>query len=163
MKTLIIDPSSTVCGWSIMADARIMAYGDIDVSKSEYADRFPHIVEALRVVYQHYPDISQIVMEKPVLISYRDKHGKSQRRDNSALRVACRAIKGWAKTIKTPVFEVHPSTWKSQLIGYANCDKDMVRQYIESRYPKLPKGVSEHVIDAIAMGCYYHKLRQLEG
>jgi len=144
-----------------MNGTRIMAYGNIDAGKCEYADRFPHIVENLRGICQIHRDIDEIVIEKPVMISYKDKHGKAQRRDNSALRVAVRAIKGWAKKSKIKVSEVHPSTWKSQLIGYANADKDMIRQYVEALYPALRKGLSEHIIDAVAIGCYHEKARRL--
>ncbi len=160
MTTLIIDPSSTVVGWVIMQNQRIMAWGIIDASKCDYADRFPHIAEGLRAIWR--PDISEIVIEKPVLVRYKDAKGKTQSRDNSALRVACRAIKGWAKKkAKRPIYEHHPSTWKSKLIGSPNASKEDVRKYVEALYPMLPKDLSEHIIDAIAIGLYHNKAREL--
>jgi len=155
MRRLIIDPSSTVLGWVVEDGIKLVAAGDINATRVEYADKFPHIVEELRKVFGWYRGIGEIVTEEPI---------KYKGRRVPALEVAHRSIKQWAKRIKgVEFYSYYAATWKSQLLGKSNADKFETFLYVNAAYPELDIGrLSEHVIDAIAIGLYHDKKRRLE-
>lgn len=156
MRRLIIDPSSTVLGWVVMDDCKPYAAGDIDARKVDYADKFPFIVEELRKVYIWYTGINEIVMEQAV------KYGGKK---IPALEVACKAIRDWAKTLKgVKLYQYYAATWKAALLGSPKADKQDTFYYVRAALPKLPiDKLSEHVVDAMAIGIYHNRTMEIEG
>ena len=152
-KFIAIDPSSSITGWAVFEDQGLVAWGKIDASKVEYSYRFQHIVNELIHLTQVY-QLTEIAIEE-TKYAWRG-------RNLSALRVVFIAIQKWAKSAGLPFTAYNVATWKNAVVGHVHASKETTQENVCYRFPTLPRGLSDHEYDAIAIGVYHSGLRFLE-
>ena len=83
-------------------------------------------------------------------------------RNLSALRVVFIAIQKWAKSVGLPFAAYNVATWKNAVVGHVHASKETTKENACYRFPRLPRDLSEHEYDAIAIGVYHSGVRYLE-
>jgi Holliday junction resolvasome RuvABC endonuclease subunit len=147
MNLLAIDPGSTVFGWSYFQQQQLTIYGEVDISKLHLEDRFPAIVRHLARVREKYP-YDDVACEK--IMPFKG-------RSIPALEMSYLIIRDWMKRQKLTFSSYTPGTWKA-VIGDVHASKEMTETLIRKRYPLLPQGLGEHIIDSIGIGLYHCEL-----
>lgn len=157
MRTISIDPSSTVTGYAIFEDQGLVTWGKIDVTNVVYENRFGYIVGVLRRIADEY-NIQEVAAED-VRVAW---HGKNRNRNIAPLQVVYRSIELWAQRYDFSFTAYNPATWKSSVLGDHKATKDMTKANILLRFQNLPDDLSEHEYDAVGIGVYHTGLRYLE-
>lgn len=152
-RFISIDPSSTASGWAVFEDRGLVAWGKIDTLKVEYSWRFQFIVNALIHLHQMY-HFQEIAIEE-TKYAWRG-------RNLSALRTVFISIQKWAKRVNVPFTDYNVATWKNAVVGHVHASKETTKENACYRFPALPRDLSEHEYDAIAIGVYHGELRFLE-
>jgi len=157
-RFISIDPSSTFTGWAVFEDQGLVAWGKIDVRGADYAARFPFIVRKLAEAIEQYG--AQEVAIEDVKTAWRSKY---RIRNIAGLQVVFRSIQEWAEKAGLPFAAYNPATWKNAVVGHVHAPKEVVKNNVLFRFPRLPDDLSDHVYDSIAIGVYHGGLRFLEG
>lgn len=158
MRTLAIDPASTVLGWAVIDydvdEAAWVDFGQIDVRGVAYERRPSAItghMEQLHMKYKPHELAIEQVFRSP---KYRVDE----------LGVAFKSIKKWAVRHKMEVFLYAPPTWKAAVIGNGLASKAQVMAVVEllrNDYPVTNEGpLGEHAADALAIGEYHVRMRR---
>lgn len=150
-RFIALDPSSTVSGWAVFDDDRLVAWGKIDTKKVEYSFRYQFIVNELLHLAQVY-DFKEIAAETAV---------RWQGREIAALKVAYSSIRHWAKRFKFPLAEYNVSAWKTAVLGNCHVSKDGTAAVVRLLFPALPADLGEHEVDAIGIGTYHAGILKL--
>ena len=146
-RILSIDPSSTFTGWAIFQDEKLVAWGKIKTDDLPTAVRFVRIVDELtRIGKEH--GITQIAVED---VSYA-WNSKNRNRNIAGLQIVFRSIKEMAKFNGWGFQSYNPGKWKNVVVGNASANKEITENNIRFRFPALPQGLTDHEIDAIAIG-----------
>jgi len=157
-RFIAIDPSTTVTGWAVFQDDGLVAWGKINTTGAPYADRFSYIVEGLaEACVKHGAHEAAI---EDIKFAW---HGKNRNRNIAGLQVVFRSIQDWSKSIGFPLIPYNPATWKTNVVGATHAPKDVVKENICFRFPRLPRDLTEHEYDAIGIGIYHAGIRKLEG
>ena len=162
-RFIAIDPSSTFTGWAVFQDQALVAWGNIDARKAEYAGRFQYIIDELTAACLRY-GVREVAIED-VKFAW---HSKNRYRNIAGLQIVFRSIKEWANTVNLPLTAYNPATWKNAVVGsfalrmVTGTTKEKTKENILWRFPNLPDNLAEHVYDAIAIGVYHGGLRYLE-
>ena len=151
MKRFIaLDPSSTFTGWSVFQDESLVAWGKIDTRKVEYSFRFQFIVNELIHLVQQY-GVQEVAIED-VKFAW---HGKNRNRNIAGLQIVFRSIQEWAKSVDLPLTAYNPASWKNGVVGSSHCSKETTKENLCFRFPRLPRGLTEHEYDALGIGVYH--------
>lgn len=142
-RFIAIDPSSTASGWAIFEGDALVAWGKIDASKIEYSSRFQFIIAGLNDLAERFR-FRQIAIEE-TKYAWRG-------RNLSALRVAFVSIQKWAQGRKLAFFAYNVATWKNNVVGHVHASKETTMENVCFRFPGVPRDLSEHEYDAIAIG-----------
>jgi Holliday junction resolvasome RuvABC endonuclease subunit len=153
-RFLALDPSSTVTGWAVFDDDRLVAWGKIDTKKVEYSFRFQFIVNELVKVRQEYA--FQEVAAEETKFAWKG-------RQIAALRIAFVSIQKWTERNKLPFRKYNVSSWKNSVLGNQHATKDDTAATVRMIFPRLPAGLGEHEVDAIGVGLYHAGILKLEG
>lgn len=156
-RFIAIDPSTTFTGWAVFQDEGLVAWGKIDTRKVAYADRFVQIVAGIAAAYMQYR-FQEIAIED-VKFAW---HGKNRNRNIAGLQIAYRSLKDYAATSDFPFTAHNPATWKNAVVGAYAASKDTTKENVCFRFPGLPRDLTDHEYDAIAIGVYHAGLRKLE-
>jgi len=151
MRLLSIDPGSKTLGWCIWQDDIPMWTGEIDCTKEKYTGRFQKIVEELTGLRYDYW-FEEVCCEQAVRFK-----GKKI----PELEVAVVAIRKWCKAEKLRCDFYNPATWKAAVAEDPRATKETVAAFVYAFYPNLPRDLSEHITDAIAIGHLHLSLRRL--
>jgi Holliday junction resolvasome RuvABC endonuclease subunit len=153
-RFIAIDPASTVTGWAVFQDERLVAWGVIDSRRVEYAMTFQNVVNRLAELSKKY-QFQEVAVEQAV---------RFEGREIPALKVVCLAIKKWAEPwFKGHYFEYNVSTWKASVVANSKATKAEVAANVRLRFQQLPEDLTEHEYDAIAIGAHHAGVRRLEG
>jgi Holliday junction resolvasome RuvABC endonuclease subunit len=155
-RFISIDPSSTVTGWAAFQGDDLVAWGKIDTAKVAYSFRFQHIVNELIHAVQTYN--AQEIAVEDVKFAW---HSKNRNRNIAGLQIVFRSISEWAKSVKMPLTPYNPATWKNSIVGHVNASKETTKENLCLRFPSLPRNLTDHEYDAIAIGCYHASLKRL--
>ena len=156
-RFISIDPSSTFTGWAVFEDQGLIAWGNIDARTADYAGRFPFIVQEIAAACLRYG--AREVAIEDVKTAWRSKY---RIRNIAGLQIVFRSIQEWAKEINFPLAAYNPATWKNAVVGAYTAPKEITKNNILYRFPRLPDNLAEHVYDAIGIGVYHSGLRFLE-
>lgn len=156
-RFIAIDPSSTFTGWAVFQDEGLVAWGKIDTRKVEYSFRFQFIVNELIHLVQQY-NFQEIALED-VKFAW---HSKNRNRNIAGLQIVFRSIQEWAKKSGLGLAAHNPATWKNAVVGAYAASKETTKENVCFRFPGLPRDLTDHEYDAIAIGVYHAGLRKLE-
>lgn len=151
MKLLAIDPSSRDLGWAVFDGEDLVAWGDISTAKVDYECRYMFIIGELFKLWEKY-QLEEIACEQA--IRFKGRHV-------AALEVSVISIRKWAERRKLPLSLYYPPEWKKSVVGDGHTDKSAVAQVVHLHFKDLPK-VSEHIIDAIAIGLHHQGIKRIE-
>jgi len=157
-RFLALDPSSTVSGWAVFDDDRLVAWGKIDTKKVDYSFRFQFIINELVHLVQQY-DFQEIAIED-VKFAW---HGTNRNRNIAGLQIVFRSIQEWAKGLGLGLAAYNPATWKNGVVGSSHATKETTKENLCFRFPRLPRGLTEHEYDALGIGVYHGGTLKLEG
>lgn len=157
-RFISIDPSTTVTGWAVFEDDKLVAWGRIDTRKIAYADRFRRITAGIAEVYMKYR-FDAIVVED---VSYA-WHSKNRNRNIAGLQSVFRSIQDYATTSAFPFAAYNPATWKNSVVGAYSAPKEIVKNNILLRFPRVPDNLTDHEYDAIGIGVYHAAKNAYEG
>lgn len=156
-RFIAIDPSTTITGWSVFEDIKLVAWGRIDTRKVQYADRFRLIVAGIAEVYMKYR-FDEIVIED---VSYA-WHSKNRNRNIAGLQSVFRSIKDYAITSDFPLTAYNPATWKNSVVGAHTAPKEITKNNILLRFPRVPDNLTDHEYDAIGIGVHHGAIMAYE-
>jgi len=157
IRFIAIDPSSLVTGWAVFEDQGLIAWGKIDASKVEFSFRFQYIVNELIHLCQVY-HFTELAVED-VKTAW---HSTNRQRNIAGLQIVFTSIRKWAEKHRIPLAAYNPATWKNAVVGHVHASKETTKENACLRFPALPRDLSEHEYDAIAIGVYHSGLRFLE-
>lgn len=153
MKFLAVDPSSTILGWCVMDDEKLVGYGLISTSRVSYDRRFLHISGELLALLEKYR-FTEVACERAFI---------APKCNTAALQVAVTTIKHFCRRHKLLMGLYSNSEWKVTTAGAGNADKEQVARCICLIYSQLPADVSNHITDSIGIGLHHQAIRRLEG
>lgn len=156
-RSIAIDPSSTASGWAVFEGQGLVAWGKIDASKVEYSFRFQFVVNELIHLIEMY-HFTEVAIED-VKTAW---HSKNRLRNIAGLQVVFKSIQEWAKSAGLDFAAYNPARWKNAVVGHVHASKETTRENVCYRFPRLPRDLSDHEYDAIAIGVYHSGLRFLE-
>lgn len=151
-RFIAVDPSSKASGWAVFEDQALVAWGTIDASEVEYSYRFQFIVNELKRLHLGY-EFQEVVMEE-TRYSWRG-------RNLSALQVVFMSVKKWVELRNIGFKAYNVATWKSAVVGHVHASKETTKENVCLRFPNLPRDLSDHEYDAVAIGVYHSSLRFL--
>ncbi|MCK9602060.1 MAG: crossover junction endodeoxyribonuclease RuvC [Sphaerochaeta sp.] len=152
-RFVALDPSSLNVGWAVFQGDGLVAWGNISAGKIDFDRRFMFLTEQLSIVARQY---------NPQEIAAEETKFRWKGREIASLRVAYLSIRKWAERSKIPWTQYNVATWKASVLGDNHAGKEQTEATIRMIYPRLPAGLSEHEIDAIAVGIYHAGVRRLE-
>lgn len=155
-RFIAIDPSSTFTGWAVFEDEGLVAWGNIDARKSNYAGRFEFIIDEMTSACLKYG--AQSVAIEDVKFAW---HGKNRNRNIAGLQVVFRSIQEWAKELSLDFTAYNPASWKNAVVGHVHASKETTRANMCLRFQNLPVDLSEHVYDAVGIGVYHFGMLKL--
>jgi len=153
-RFIAIDPSSTVTGWAVFEDDGLVAWGKIEADKVEYSYRFQFIVNGLKDLARTY-GFQEVAIED-VRTAWQAKY---RQRNIAGLQIVFTSIKKWTQGRKIPLASYNPSTWKKAVVGTFRASKEITKNNILYRFPRVPDDLSDHEYDAIAVGVYHAAIR----
>lgn len=137
MKTLALDPSTTVTGFACPWEGGILITGDVTVdSGAPQEDRLSAMMRTVRCLVGAL-DVERLVWEIPVR--------------GDLLRAMDGALRGYVRALKLDYARYYPSEVKKGIAGSGKAPKDAVGRAVHLRFPQLAGGASEHVCDALAV------------
>ena len=159
---LAVDPGSKYLGWALfnMETELPVEWGDIDLSKVPYEQRFMEIHRHLyQLTYKYGDQMEGIAVE--AAIRWRGKKIPE-------LEVAVSTIynfgrvrfRGQNRNFRTRKY--YAATWKASITGSSSANKEMVDNTVRLHFPDLPEGLSDHIMDAIGIGIHHLGARKLE-
>jgi len=156
-RFIALDPSSTVTGWAAFQDESLIAWGKIDTSKLQFAERFSFIIDELSRLAAQF-GATEIAIED-VKFAWA---GKNRNRNIMGLQAVFRSVKDWAAGMEYPFAPYNPASWKNAIVGNSHATKETTIENIYLRFDGIPKNLSEHEADAIAIGCYHASLKKYQ-
>ena len=151
MRLLSIDPGSKVLGWCIFENDIPRWWGIIDCTKEKYAGRFQKIVEELTgLLYDYW--FEEVACEQAVRFK-----GKKI----PELEVSVISIRKYCKEKKLPCAFYNPATVKAAVAEDPRATKETVAAFVYAFYLNLPRDLSEHETDSVAIGHFHLSLRRL--
>jgi Holliday junction resolvasome RuvABC endonuclease subunit len=151
MTLLAIDPSSTVAGFAIFGEERLVAWGEIDVRKVAYEQRLMTIKDEMENLRLQW-GISEVACERAFI---------APKINTSALQVAVMSIKLWCRLHKLPAAYYLPNQWKVTAVGNGAADKTEIGRALCLEYPQLSEA-GEHVVDAVGIGLHHLGIKKTE-
>ena len=162
MKFLAVDPGSIHLGWALFDDDTYypVEWGEVNLEKVPYEQRFVAIHRHLiQITHKWEPEMEGIAVEQA--IRFRGKKIPE-------LEVAVATIFNFGHTRFVGPARIYmtrkyaPATWKASITGSSKADKEMVDRVVRLQFPDLPKGLSDHIIDAIGIGIHHNSMRKIE-
>lgn len=150
-RFIAIDPSSTFTGWAVFEGDALVAWGLIDARGSDYAGRFQLIIGELAAACVRYGARGVAIED----VKFAWAGGGRRNRNIAGLQVVFRSIQEWAKEIGFPFKAYNPATWKNAVLDGAHASKATTRENICWRFPGIPRGLAEHVYDAVGIGVHH--------
>ena len=157
-RFISLDPSTTFTGWAVFQDESLVAWGKIDTRKVDYSFRFQFIINELVHLVQQY-DFQEIAIED-VKFAW---HGNNRNRNIAGLQIVFRSIQEWAKSLDLGLAAYNPASWKNGVVGSNHATKETTKENLCFRFPRLPRGLTEHEYDALGIGVYHGGMLKLEG
>jgi Holliday junction resolvasome RuvABC endonuclease subunit len=154
-RIIALDPSSTVTGWAVFQEDGLVAWGKIDTSKLQFAERLSLIVGEISRRAAQYG--ARDVAIEDVKFAW---HGKNRNRNIMGLQAVFRSVKDWAAGMKYPFTPYNPATWKNAIVGHVNASKETTKENLCLRFPTLPRDLTDHEYDAIAIGLYHCSMKR---
>jgi Holliday junction resolvasome RuvABC endonuclease subunit len=148
IRFIAIDPSSTDTGWAVFENGNLIAWGTIKTGKLAYAERFSTIIRELDALAARYHFINVAIEET----RYAWAGEKNRQRNISGLQAVFRSIQDWAKGKRMPFMAYNVVTWKNNIVGFTHAPKERVKENVCLRIDGLPRDLTEHEYDAIAIG-----------
>lgn len=149
-RFIAIDPSTKVTGWAVFQDEGLVSWGKINVGQVQYSFRFQFVVNELIHLIQVY-QFNDVVVED-VKFAW---HSKNRPRQIAGLQVVFRSIQEWTKEYGIPFHAYNPATWKNSVVGAYTAPKEIVKNNIILRFPRIPQDLTEHEYDAIGIGVHH--------
>ena len=146
-RFIALDPSSTATGWAVFEGETLVAWGTIEVEKLRFSERLLVIQTTLDTLADRY-GFRGVAAEE---IKYAWAGGGRQR-NIAGLQVVFRVIKEWATGRRFPFQAYNVATWKNNIVGNVHASKEQTQENVILRIDHLPRGLSEHEYDAIAIG-----------
>lgn len=147
MKILALDQASSKTGYALFIDNELKSYGMIRPSKKLSNDNKISMLIRLSEF---------IKKENPDLILIEDVYMKKGPRFNVHTHKILSNVQGmiiYFCVLNNFKYEIiHPTTWKTGLIGNGKLSKEDTQIYLKNKYNKTFK---EDEADAIAIGLFY--------
>lgn len=156
-RFISIDPSTTFTGWAVFQDEGLVAWGKIDTRKLPFAERFQAIVREISRRASQYG--VQAVAIEDVKFAWK---GPGRQRNIAGLQAVFRSLKDWSKGMNLPFKAYNPASWKNFVVGHVHASKGWTKDNITARFPRVPKDLTEHEYDAIAIGVYHGGILHFE-
>jgi len=162
MMFLAVDPGSVNLGWCIfdIETELPVEWGDIDLSKVPYENRFMEINRHLYQITHKYGDqMEGIAVEEAV--RWRGKKIPELEVSVSVVHNFGHVrFRGPNRNFMTRKY--HTATWKASVTGSSSANKELVDRIVRFHFPDLPEGLSDHITDAIGIGLHHLGVRKIE-
>ena len=160
MYILAVDPGTKFLGYAVfdIETEQVVEYGEWDLRDVEPHNRYSEIHQKLVGIETAF-DLESIAVEHAVRFRNR-KIPELELAVSTIHRFGLVRLVGVQKMYRSRRY--HPSTWKASITGHAKADKEATAAAVKLRYAGLPDGLSDHVVDAIAIGIHHLATRKLE-